>query len=310
MSRIPLELQESLKQGECVLFVGSGVSEGLPTWNTLMEPLAQELHIDPEENPLYIAEYYENEYGRKKLEKKIISQLKDVPLTKTHELLTEIPFEAIITTNYDHLLEKALSHSKKDFIKIIDGREAHKKKTGQLRLVKMHGDLDGSSTIIITKADYDEYGEKHRTLITCLLGDLIYYNFLFVGFGMKDPNFDNIYQQLKLLFGESRRKSYAIFKNPSKYEVKRLQKMGIEIIPINDYSEIPEIFEELAAVCGKKQWEKKELTPGKLHNIQKTFCKVVERQHKWLDPRGIFQFERMLTRKEVELEDVYVVPRL
>ncbi|MBU7026061.1 MAG: SIR2 family protein, partial [Theionarchaea archaeon] len=309
MRYIPVELQEALKRGECVLFVGAGLSEGLLQWKELMEPLAKELGINPDEDPRYIAEYYENKHGRSELEKYIVSKLnKDVTLTEAHHLLPDLPVKTVITTNYDHLLEKALQ--KKNTIKVIHGREAPLAQTDQIPLVKMHGDIDDPSTMVITKTDYDEYPEEHRALITYLLSLLISHNFLFVGFGMKDPNFDNIYTQMRSLFKDTHRKSYAVFKNPSEHEVGRLKKMGIEVISIEDYSEITQIFEELISICTQKVKVKAELTPQHLESIQKTFRQVVERQNKWLDPRGIFQFERMLTKREVELEDVYVVPRL
>ena len=304
---IPVELQEALKRGECVLFVGAGFSEGLPTWKELMEPLAEELEMNPDEDPLYIAEYYESKFKRPELEKMIVDQInKDVPLTEAHELLTKLPVRAIITTNYDHLLEKALSQ--KNFIKVVEGMKAPLIKEDQLPLVKMHGDIDDPSTMVITKTDYNEYPEKHRALITYLLGFLISYNFLFVGFGLRDPNFDNIYYQIKSLFKDNQRKSYTIVKNPSDYEVDSLNRMGIEVITVDDYDKIPQIFDELAAICTEKV--KIDLTPRQLEGIQNSFREVVERQNKWLDPRGIFQFERMLTRREVELEKIYVVPRL
>ena len=306
---IPVELLETLKREECVLFVGSGLSRGLPDWKGLIKPLADELGIATEGDLRIIAEYYKNEFGRSKLEKSIISQLqKDVPLTNTHELLADLPFRAVVTTNYDHLLEKAFS--RRNFIKIVDGREAPLARADQLPLIKMHGDLDDPSSMVITKTDYDKYAERHRALITYLLGFLISNNFLFVGFSLRDPNFDNIYVQMKSLFEKSQRKNYAIFKNPLKYEVKRLKSMRIEVISIREYGEIPETFEELAKICSEKIKMRTELSPLQLESIRSTFCKVVERQNRWLDPRGIFQFDRMLTKREVELEEVYVVPRL
>ncbi|MBU7047843.1 MAG: HEAT repeat domain-containing protein [Theionarchaea archaeon] len=304
---IPVELQEALKRGECVLFVGAGFSEGLPTWKELMKPLAEELKMDPDEDPLYIAEYYESKFKRPKLEKMIVDQVnKDVPLTEAHRLLTKLPVKAIITTNYDHLLEKALSQ--KNFIKVVEGMKAPQIREDQLPLVKMHGDIDDTSTMVITKTDYNEYPEKHRALITYLLGFLISYNFLFVGFGLRDPNFDNIYYQIKSLFKDNQRKSYTIVKNPSDYEVESLNRMGIEVITVDDYDKIPQIFEELAAICTERV--KIDMTSRQLEGIQNSFREVVERQNKWLDPRGIFQFDRMLTRREVELDEIYVVPRL
>ena len=206
MSYIPVELQEALKRGECVLFVGAGLSEGLPQWKELVAQMADKLEISPEEDPRLIAEYYENKYGRKELENKIFSQLKkDVPLTAAHNLLARLPVKAVITTNYDHLLEKALSS--KRFHKIVYGKEAPSIQQDQLPLVKMHGDIDDPSSIVITKPDYDEYAENHRSLITYLLSFLITHNFLFVGFSRKDSNFDNIYTQMKTLFKDTHRKS-------------------------------------------------------------------------------------------------------
>jgi len=311
MVYIPVELTESLKKGECVLFVGAGLSKGFPQWKELVEPLADELGVSMDKDPRIIASWYENEFGRSKLEEKIVSQLnRDVPLPKTHTILANLPLKAIVTTNYDNLLEKALSEKKRNVTKIVYDKQAPLAEANQLQIIKMHGDIDDPSTIVITKKDYDEYPEKHKALITHLLGLLISSHFLFVGFSLEDPNFDNIHTQIKSLFGESKRKSFAIFKNPPSFETKRLkEEMGIEVIPIEEYDEISEIFERLISICRRPRI-KTELTSWELENIQDTFCEVVERQNKWLDPRGIFQFDTMLTKRDVELEDVYVVPRL
>ncbi|MBU7013087.1 MAG: SIR2 family protein [Theionarchaea archaeon] len=308
MVDIPVSLTESLKKGECVLFVGAGLSKGLPQWKDLIKPLAEELGVSTKNDPRIIASWYENKFGRKTLEENIVSQLqKDVPLPKSHTILARLPLKAIITTNYDNLLERALS--KRKVTKIIYDKQAPFAGADQIQLIKMHGDIEDPSTIVITKKDYDQYSENHKALVTHLLGLLISSNLLFVGFSLEDPNFDHIYMQIKSLFGESKRKSYAIFKNPPEFEVERLkEEIGIQVIPIADYDEIPDIFEKLVTVC--RPGIKTELTPSELEHVQNTFCEIVERQNKWLDPRGIFQFEKMLTKKDVDLQDVYVVPRL
>ncbi len=316
MVHIPDELIDSMKKSECVLFVGAGLSEGLPQWKELVEPLKKELELLADKpgtslnvEPPIIASYYEVKFGREALQKKIVSQLqKEVKLTETHRTLSELPLKAIFTTNYDHLLEKALSTRK--YVKIVKGKEAPLAGHDQLPLIKMHGDIDDPSTIVITQGDYDNYTEKHRALITYILGFLISCNILFVGYSLKDSNFHTIYAQVKSLFGESMRGSYAIFKNPSPFEVERLKKeKGIEVIPIEDYKEVPEIFKELREVCREKLPPRK-FTPEERESVKKRFREITERQNKWLDPRGIFQFDKMLMKGEVELENVYVVPRL
>jgi hypothetical protein len=313
---IPPELQEVLKRGECVLFVGAGVSEGLPQWKDLMKPLAKELEINPGLDPPSIAEYYENKFGRPQLENKIYSQLKkEVPLTEVHKIITQLRFKAIITTNFDHQLEKALKN--KDYYKIVDGRKAPTMKENQLPLIKMHGDMKESGTMILTQTDYEDYSETHRAMITFLLRYFISNNFLFIGYSLTDPDFNNIFAQIRSLFGENQRKSFIIIKKPSEdkirefeHEINRLKKKNIECIPIDDYDQIPQIFQEFMKICSQSVTISYEITQAQFESIKQTYLEVVERQNRWLDPRGIFQFERMLTCRDVELEEIYVAPRL
>jgi len=170
MVHIPVELTESLKKGECVLFVGAGLSKGLPQWKELVKPLANELGVSMDKDPRIIASWYENEFGRSKLEEEIVSQLnKNVPLPKTHTILVNLPLKAIVATNYDNLLEKAFSERKRNVTKIVYDKQAPLAEANKLQIIKMHGDIDDPSTIVITKKDYDEYPEKHKALITHLL---------------------------------------------------------------------------------------------------------------------------------------------
>jgi HEAT repeat protein len=309
MVTIPPELRESLKKGECVLLAGAGLSKGLPQWTELVKPLAEELGISPDIDPRKIASYYEVEKGRKTLEDKIVLRLRrDVPLTETHRLLANLPLKAIITTNYDNLLERALSQ--RNYVKIVDGREAPLAGQDQVSLIKMHGDLETPSTIIITQKDYDGYPENHRALIQYVMGFLISCNFLFVGYSLNDQSFHIMYAQARSLFEKSMRRSFAIFKNPPPLEVKRLEKeSNITVIPVEDYDrDIPEIFRELHEYCSGRR--PSQLTALDIQDIRRAFCGVVKSQNEWLDPRGIFQFDHMLTKGEVALEEVYVVPRL
>ncbi|MBU7043936.1 MAG: HEAT repeat domain-containing protein [Theionarchaea archaeon] len=313
---IPIELQEVLKRGECVLFVGAGASEGLPQWKSLMKPLAKDLEIDPNVSPLLIAEYYENEFGRPQLEDKIYDQLKkDVSLTDVHKIIPQLPFKAIITTNFDHQLEKALKGT--EYNKIVDGRKAPDIKENQLALIKMHGDMKENGTMILTRTDYEDYPETHRAMITFLMRYFISNNFLFIGYNLNDPDLANIFAHIRSLFGENQRKSYMIIKKPPKEKIKQFElemkgyeKKNIECIPIDSYDQILQIFLELVKICGQSVTITHEITSAQFESIKNTFLKVVERQNRWLDPRGIFQFDRILTSRDVELEEIYVVPRL
>lgn len=60
----------------------------------MIEPLAKELGVGGNRDPRIIASWY------------------DIPLPQSHTILARLPLKAVVTTNYDNLLERALSERK------------------------------------------------------------------------------------------------------------------------------------------------------------------------------------------------------
>lgn len=113
-------------------------------------------------------------------------------ITEIQELQKITP-KAIITTNYDTLLEDIIfvdrlkSHiGQESFINTSDEEER------TIDLYKIHGCATKPDSIIITKEDYDDFFQKSKYLYSKLLTMFWEYPLIFIGYSISDRNIKNI----------------------------------------------------------------------------------------------------------------------
>ena len=104
---------QQVLNGDAALFLGSGISRnsGLPSWSSLLKPYAKELEIPLEaKTDLYaLAQYYVNKNNDAELRRQIGDAInRYAPENTILNLLLEIPYNSIWTTNYDKLIERRL----------------------------------------------------------------------------------------------------------------------------------------------------------------------------------------------------------
>jgi AAA15 family ATPase/GTPase len=181
----PDDLIKECKEGNCVLFAGSGLSAraGFPTWKTFVRDLLiwatrLGLYDDPSTKSLieaidlgdtnFVADSIVNnlvESGKQSemndyLRKVFIEPNPDLP--DTHQILKSIPFIAILTSNYDQLLERTFTdvsptiYTPQDSENLLD--DLAKKK---FFILKLYGSLDildskSVKSFIITPAQYKQ----------------------------------------------------------------------------------------------------------------------------------------------------------
>lgn len=194
---IPDPLIDEILRGNCVLFLGAGISSevGMPSSKHLVRALGFEPRMLLDE----AAQRFENEFGRSRLEQAIRQEFEVAtrflqPEKASHPFIANIPqlTSLIVTTNYDTLLEDALRREGKTPVTIC--REAELAAvTGQPHvIVKLHGDINQPETLVITQTDYAKLSRQLRDpggFSSFLANLLTTRTVIFVGYSMKDEDF-------------------------------------------------------------------------------------------------------------------------
>jgi SIR2-like domain len=212
------------------------------------------------------------------------------PPTQVHRLLAELPrrlreqqlpvrYQLIITTNYDHVLERAFEEADEEYDVVTYeaiGRESgtfvHIAPDGTIRrvtaaneytdvsterrtvILKMHGAVDrlneNRDSFVITEDDYIAYlvHSDLRSLIPVkLLATMEKSHFLFLGYSLRDWNMRVI---LHRIWSERRLNSasWAIQLKPERLEKLLWQRRAVEILPYSLEEYIEKLDRSLAAL--------------------------------------------------------------
>lgn len=259
----------ALRDQTAAVFAGAGLSipTGMVDWRTLLKGIARDVGLDvtKETDLVTLAQFHVNERrGRHQLNQALIVEFtRRSKLSPNHEVLAALPIQTYWTTNYDALLEEALTKA---------GRLADVKRTVESLattlprrdavVYKMHGDITQPSKAVVTKDDYEAYASTHQVFSTALQGDLVSKTFLFIGFSFSDPNLSYILARIRLLLGENRREHYCLlrrvqradFPRPAEYQyakarqdlqVKDLRRYGIVGVLVDGYQEYTELLKRV-----------------------------------------------------------------
>ena len=66
-------------------------------------------------------------------------------------------------------------------------------------LLKIHGDAEDPTTIVLTEDDYEQLENDHRALVAVIESLLMTSHLLFVGYSLKDPDFANAVERVRLV---------------------------------------------------------------------------------------------------------------
>lgn len=117
-------------------------------------------------DPLRLAQLYEAQFGRRALLARIEHHVPSVDFQpgEAHRRLREIPWAAIVTTNYDDLLERAFESMRPLRRVVTDEDLTGRRPPNELVVIKLHGDLTRPDTIYAHLADH-----QRRTLLMMAL---------------------------------------------------------------------------------------------------------------------------------------------
>lgn len=176
----------------------------------------------------------------------------DVPLhprpTLSHRILVQLGFRAIITTNFDDLLERACpsGHPLPSYSWSYAGiAEAMH---GGAFILKLHGDVAHPSDIIFTREDYrgEQFVSRARKLSGALLAT---HRPLWIGYGHNDPDLDLLLDEGRATIGISG--GFAIESSHDPGLRLRLEHAGISLIPLDSHAEVPRYLQQLAVALDR-----------------------------------------------------------
>lgn len=173
------------------------------------------------------------------------------------QVLASLPFQLIVTANYDRLLERAFGDKPYELVvQPINGfAEQDQKLQNQLSapkgtiIYKIHGSFSDNGSpvaaqednrLILTEEDYIQFlsivGRKDVGVPTLISDKMINGTILFLGYSLQDWDFRTIYKTLIEPLPERQRpKSFAIQKNPPDFWVRYWENKKVTILDVDLY---------------------------------------------------------------------------
>jgi CheY-like chemotaxis protein len=231
------DISTAAARGDAVFFVGAGLSAGAgaPAWDQLAAGLAAELTPRTRErSPQMIAQFFRNQHGDHRLYTYLREALNRRVLkpTEAHTRLCALPVNVFVTTNYDCLLEDALKECQRPVHAITDDNDlALWNERAEVQVIKIHGDLDRTRSIVLTEEDYVRFLHANVGMRRKLLDFFCYRTVIFLGYSMRDIDVNLLYNQIVHELGGLKRPAYLLtFDVPDTHSQREWERRGI--IPI------------------------------------------------------------------------------
>lgn len=282
-SVIPTGLVQAIIENRCVAMVGLGLSRpaGFPDWEGLLHQMMEwyESHVGELSNLNELEEYIKQ--GELLLVADELRELlgpsefvhfmasvfkkRDSQPTDAHSLLTKLNFSAVLTTNYDNLIESAYTIASSGSQPLIFTHTDHTElsrtlNSGEFYILKMHGTIDRISTVKMGTRDYRElmYNNlNYKRHIGNIFSSKVV---LFIGFGMRDPDLIFTLDELQVVSQGIVPGYYALMDETTFPPVKqRAFKRNYGIKPImykassTNHPEVAEFLTELKALTEKEK---------------------------------------------------------
>lgn len=274
-NKVPTDLVKAFKEKRGGLFVGAGLSKGvgLPDWYQLLEELIERVKVQiPKSddyaaqckdllkspaNYLTLAQELREKLGTDEFNKYIRERFVDKrpEPNDVFKLLIELPYNFIITTNYDYLIEDAYAFVYRRNAKVYTYQKPQAMADNVWNrypfILKAHGDADEPDKIILSDKDYRSLIHNsigYKSILQVLFTTS---TILFLGTSLTDPELLLLLGFLRNAYHEGGPKHYALMNETQVKDIvaERWRKdYGINIItydPIDKHIQVFEFLQQL-----------------------------------------------------------------
>jgi hypothetical protein len=264
-------LKQAYQEKKLIPFIGSGFSKplGLPSWEELVENIANDLGFDKDLFKLhgsfpqlleYVKEFHESEWEtflyniRRDFDSEPINEKRKQ--SATHKALSKLlNIKTIYTTNYDLQIEKALIQQGRKVAVLSSFKDFIKNPIDQVdcEVIKFHGTLKQDNTLILTESEYLKRMTLEDPVDLRLRSDILSNSFIFIGYSFSDPNIRYIWFKINELKEKLRpkaklRPSFFITFGNEIIQNKLLERWGIKTInldPVDKTAELASFIESI-----------------------------------------------------------------
>ena len=221
-------LLRRIRDGEAILFLGAGASHGakhrtngqVPSTRCLRDALADRfLGGNLKDRPLAeVAEYAKNESSLHEVQSLVYDLFEPLMPTAFHELIPSFRWHAIVTTNYDFVIERAYQadtdalQQVRPIVRNGDAQGGSIGKDNSVPLLKLHGCLssiaDSSLPLILSTEEYSKHRVNRERVFDLFASWAGNHPVIFCGYRIADPNIQQILFDLG--DGAIHRPSYAV----------------------------------------------------------------------------------------------------
>ncbi len=253
----PADLLKGMGFGRGVLFIGPGVSRaaGLTLREELDQafrralrhqvPLSETADLEAfleVAGPAEVAQAVRDQLGTDRYLKFLDAhaRLRDVPPPSILYALRALPFQVIMTTNIDRVIERVMEHPLEDQVDAdvvipVPGSDDVPDPEGRPVLVKLFGDPRTPESLVLTTDDYETFFRKRPQLVARLKVLLELGPALFVGFDLREPEFLRLYSMVGPMVTRANRRAYAVLARASTFERRWWARRALTILAPDDH---------------------------------------------------------------------------
>ena len=171
-----------------------GGDKKMPLWNSFTQKLISELNPGESDlkfsDPLRIAEEYRAYFGQAALNDRIRAEINNDAWnpSELYQSLLELPWSDVMTTNWDTLLERAAAEVHGPYYTPVT-KPTDLTWASSPRIVKLHGTIGITDTLIAAQEDYRSYPQKFAPFVNFARQVFIENELCLLGFSGDDPNF-------------------------------------------------------------------------------------------------------------------------
>ncbi|MHB8276551.1 MAG: P-loop NTPase [Candidatus Humimicrobiaceae bacterium] len=247
--KIPKTLLDVILEGKAIPILGVGASIGakdkrgnnIPDTNELKNLIIKKfLNVTYQEDSLaLISEIAKNESSFLIFQEYIHEIFKEFEPAEFHKILPTFRWRAIVTTNFDLIIEKAYNSTSnriqnlRPIISDDDPIDLYARSIEDLTYLKLHGCIsktqDLNTPIILTLEQYVNFSQGRKRLFNNLIEWGYENTYIIIGHSMKDPDLLNILSRL-ISLGIKRPEYYLVIPNMREEEIKYWQTQRISYL--------------------------------------------------------------------------------